>query len=51
MREAPRRRTNSASGSALSLEARIAGAEKVDHHKTSMLQDIESGRVRLLEAA
>jgi 2-dehydropantoate 2-reductase len=26
------------------LEKRIAGAEKVGHHKTSMLQDIEAGR-------
>jgi 2-dehydropantoate 2-reductase len=28
----------------VSLEKRIAGAEKVGKHKTSMLQDIESGR-------
>ncbi len=26
------------------LEKRIAGAEKVGHHKTSMLQDVEAGR-------
>ncbi|HVZ44738.1 MAG TPA: 2-dehydropantoate 2-reductase [Ramlibacter sp.] len=26
------------------LEKRLAGAEKVGHHKTSMLQDIEAGR-------
>ena len=26
------------------LETRIAGAEKVGHHKTSMLQDVEAGR-------
>src|SRR5262249_16315561 len=26
------------------LERRIAGAEKVGHHKTSMLQDVEAGR-------
>jgi 2-dehydropantoate 2-reductase len=32
------------------LERRIAGAEKVGHHKTSMLQDIEAGRVPELEA-
>ena len=28
----------------VSLEKRIAGAEKVGKHKTSMLQDVESGR-------
>jgi 2-dehydropantoate 2-reductase len=28
----------------LSLEKRIAGAEKVGRHKTSMLQDVEAGR-------
>ncbi len=28
----------------VSLEKRIAGAEKVGHHKTSMLQDVEAGR-------
>jgi 2-dehydropantoate 2-reductase len=28
----------------VSLEKRIAGAERVGHHKTSMLQDVESGR-------
>jgi 2-dehydropantoate 2-reductase len=32
------------------LERRIAGAEKVGHHKTSMLQDVEAGRVPELEA-
>ena len=32
------------------LERRIAGAEKVGHHKTSMLQDIEAGRAPELEA-
>ncbi len=26
------------------LERRVAGAEKVGHHKTSMLQDVEAGR-------
>jgi 2-dehydropantoate 2-reductase len=26
------------------LEKRIEGAEKVGHHKTSMLQDVEAGR-------
>jgi 2-dehydropantoate 2-reductase len=34
-------RTNSASNS---LDKRIAGAEKVGKHKTSMLQDVEAGR-------
>ena len=28
----------------VSLDKRIAGAEKVGNHKTSMLQDIETGR-------
>ncbi|HEY6823029.1 MAG TPA: ketopantoate reductase C-terminal domain-containing protein, partial [Steroidobacteraceae bacterium] len=28
----------------------IAGAEKVGHHKTSMLQDVEAGRAPELEA-
>lgn len=28
----------------VTLDQRIAGAEKVGHHKTSMLQDIEAGR-------
>ena len=32
------------------LERRIAGAEKVGHHKTSMLQDVEAGRAPELEA-
>jgi 2-dehydropantoate 2-reductase len=32
------------------LERRIAGAEKVGRHKTSMLQDIEAGRQPELEA-
>lgn len=32
------------------LEKRIAGAEKVGKHKTSMLQDIESGRAPEIEA-
>ncbi len=34
----------------LSIEKRIAGAEKVGAHKTSMLQDIEAGRPIELEA-
>jgi len=32
------------------LEKRISGAEKVGHHKTSMLQDIEAGRTIEIEA-
>jgi len=34
----------------VSLEARIAGAEKVGRHKTSMLQDIEAGREPEIDA-
>src|SRR6266849_5799753 len=34
----------------VSIEQRLAGAEKVGHHKTSMLQDLESGRPMELEA-
>ncbi len=34
----------------VSLEKRIAGAEAVGAHKTSMLQDVESGRVLELDA-
>jgi 2-dehydropantoate 2-reductase len=34
----------------LSVEQRLAGAEKVGAHKTSMLQDLESGRPSELEA-
>ena len=34
----------------VSLEKRIAGAEKVGHHKTSMLQDIEAGRTPEIDA-
>jgi 2-dehydropantoate 2-reductase len=33
----------------ISIEQRIAGAEKVGEHKTSMLQDLESGRPMELE--
>jgi len=32
------------------LEKRIAGAEKVGHHKTSMLQDVEAGRQLEIDA-
>jgi 2-dehydropantoate 2-reductase len=34
----------------ITIEQRIAGAEKVGEHKTSMLQDLESGRPLELEA-
>jgi 2-dehydropantoate 2-reductase len=34
----------------VSLEKRIDGAEKVGHHKTSMLQDIEAGRAPEIDA-
>jgi len=34
----------------VTLEKRIAGAEKVGRHKTSMLQDIEAGRAPEIEA-
>ena len=32
------------------LEKRIAGAESVGHHKTSMLQDVEAGRTLEIDA-
>jgi 2-dehydropantoate 2-reductase len=32
------------------LEKRIAGAERVGHHKTSMLQDVEAGRALEVDA-
>lgn len=34
----------------VSIEQRLAGAEKVGHHKTSMLQDVKAGRPMELEA-
>ena len=34
----------------VSIEQRLEGAQKVGHHKTSMLQDLESGRPMELEA-
>ncbi|MDP9112254.1 MAG: 2-dehydropantoate 2-reductase [Acidobacteriota bacterium] len=34
----------------ISIEQRIAGAEKIGEHKTSMLQDLEAGRPMELEA-
>ena len=40
----------SAFASGFSLEKRIAGAEAVGAHKTSMLQDVEGGRAIEVEA-
>jgi 2-dehydropantoate 2-reductase len=37
-------------GFRVSLQQRIAGAEKIGHHKTSMLQDIEAGRAPEIDA-
>jgi 2-dehydropantoate 2-reductase len=34
----------------VSIEKRIAGAERVGHHKTSMLQDVESARTLEIDA-
>ena len=34
----------------ISIDQRIAGAEKVGAHKTSMLQDLEAGRPMEIEA-
>jgi 2-dehydropantoate 2-reductase len=34
----------------ISIEQRLEGAEKVGHHKTSMLQDVEAGRPMELDA-
>jgi 2-dehydropantoate 2-reductase len=34
----------------VTLDKRIAGAEKVGRHKTSMLQDIEAGRAPEIDA-
>jgi 2-dehydropantoate 2-reductase len=34
----------------VSLEKRIAGAEGVGHHKTSMLQDVEAGKTLEVDA-
>jgi 2-dehydropantoate 2-reductase len=44
MREAEAVATSLGISFRVSLEKRIAGAEKVGKHKTSMLQDVESGR-------
>ena len=45
-----RSRTRSASTFRVTLEKRIAGAEKVGKHKTSMLQDVEAGREPEIDA-
>jgi 2-dehydropantoate 2-reductase len=34
----------------IGLEKRIAGAEKIGRHKTSMLQDVEAGRTPEIDA-
>ena len=34
----------------ITIEQRFSGAEKVGHHKTSMLQDLEAGRPLELES-
>jgi 2-dehydropantoate 2-reductase len=34
----------------VSIDKRIAGAERVGHHKTSMLQDVESARTLEIDA-
>jgi 2-dehydropantoate 2-reductase len=44
MREAEAVATRLGISFRVTLEKRIAGAEKVGKHKTSMLQDVESGR-------
>jgi 2-dehydropantoate 2-reductase len=38
------------SAPSISIEKRIAGAERVGHHKTSMLQDLEAGKAMEIEA-
>jgi 2-dehydropantoate 2-reductase len=35
---------------AIAVEKRLDGAEKVGHHKTSMLQDLEAGKSLELDA-
>ena len=34
----------------VSIDKRIAGAERVGHHKTSMLQDVEAARTLEIDA-
>ena len=50
MREAQEIATDLGVTFKVSIEKRIAGAEKVGPHKTSMLQDVEAGRPIELEA-
>ena len=50
MREAQQVAEKLGIGFRVSLEQRIAGAEKVGSHKTSMLQDIEAGRAPEIDA-
>ena len=50
MREAQQVAEKLGIGFRVTLEQRIAGAEKVGHHKTSMLQDIEAGRAPEIDA-
>ena len=50
MREAQDVATEVGATFRISIEKRIAGAEKVGAHKTSMLQDVEAGRAIEIEA-
>lgn len=50
MREAEAVANKLGIGFRVSLERRIAGAEKVGEHKTSMLQDVEAGRAPEIDA-
>jgi len=50
MREAQAVAAKLGIGFRVSLEKRIAGAEKVGKHKTSMLQDVEAGRAPEIDA-
>ena len=50
MREAAEVATKLGATFRVPLERRIEGAAKVGHHKTSMLQDVESGRATELDA-
>jgi 2-dehydropantoate 2-reductase len=50
MREAQQVAEKLGIGFRVTLEQRIAGAEKVGRHKTSMLQDIEAGRAPEIDA-
>ena len=50
MREAQAVANKLGIGFRVTLERRIAGAEKVGEHKTSMLQDVEAGRAPEIDA-